>query len=479
MTDDTTWLDATAQADLVRRGDITPSELVAAAVERIEKLNPELNAVIHRQFDQAVKAARSQAVGKGPFPGVPLLLKDILAHEAGQPYHCGMRVLKDANWVEPSDSWLVERFRAAGFITLGRTNTPEMASTVTTESFAYGPTSNPWDPTRSAGGSSGGSAAAVASGMVAVAHGNDMGGSIRVPAANCGLVGLKPTRARTTLGPDFGEYFGPTTHQHVLTRSVRDSAAVLDAIAGPGVGDPFTALPSARAWAAECGVEPGRLRIGYRTALPDGAQPDPEVVTAVEATARLLEALGHDVSAVELQPLDEPTLGEAIPIAFSAWIARDLERWGQRLGRPIAPDELEPMNGFLAEMGGAITSVQYQAALEALQAWSRRMAAVWAGGVDIVVLPVTPTPPVLLGEMAPDAKDPFGLITDLVRMVTFTMPFNVTGQPAVSLPVHATASGLPVGVQLVGASHREDVLIRVASQLEQARPWAHRHPPQA
>ena len=282
-----TWLDATAQAELVRSGEVKPLELVDDAIVRIESMNPRLNAVIHERFD----AARVDAEGplpEGPFRGVPFLMKDAVCHEAGQPYHFGMRVLKELGWRAQTDTWLVERYRAAGFVSLGRTNTPEMASTVTTEPVAYGAAHNPWNVDRSTGGSSGGAAAAVASGMVAAAHGNDMGGSIRLPASFCGLVGLKPTRGRTTLGPDFGELWGPTAHEHVLTRSVRDSAAVLDAVGGPGVGDPYEIARPVRPYVRELGADPGRLRIGFRTARCDGTgESHPDVVAAVHAAAKI------------------------------------------------------------------------------------------------------------------------------------------------------------------------------------------------
>ncbi|HET6812064.1 MAG TPA: amidase [Acidimicrobiales bacterium] len=464
MTDDTTWLDATAQFELIRSGEASAKELVEAAIERIEALNPTLNAVIHASFDEA----RDR-------PGVPFLLKDVLATEAGRPYHCGLRAARDAGFRATADSWLVERYRTAGFAVLGRTNTPELATTVTTEPLAYGPTRNPWDPERTPGGSSGGSAAAVASGMVAAAHGNDMGGSIRVPAANCGLVGLKPSRGRTSLAPDFGEFWGPITHQHVLTRTVRDCAAILDATAGPAPGDPYAAAPPARPWTAEVATEPGPLRIGYRTTLPDGTAPHPEVTAAVESVARLLDALGHRVREAALPALDDPVLGETVPVMFGSVVARDAARWSTLLGHDVSPD-LEPMNATLAELGASITAVQWLAALEAVQSWSRRMAAAWSDH-DLVLLPVTPEPPLPLGEMAPDAKDPFELLGDLTRMVSFTIPFNLTGEPAISLPLYRTEAGLPIGVQVVAPMGGEDLLFRLAGQLEQARPWSHHRPP--
>jgi amidase len=477
MNDDLAWMDATAQADLVRQGSASPSELVEAAINRIEKVNPELNAVIHDLSDKAAAQAASGEVGNGPFRGVPMLMKDGLCHTAGDPFHNGMRALKEAGWREDNDTWLAARYRAAGFVFCGKTNLPELATTITTEPLAYGPTRNPWNTEYSTGGSSGGAGAAVAAGLVPVAHGNDMGGSIRFPAAHCGVVGLKPTRARNTLGPDFGEFWGPVTHEHVLTRSVRDTAAVLDATAGPGVGDPYTAPAPARPWQDEVGADPGRLRIGFRTLRRDGAgESHAECVAAVQAAARALEGLGRLVEPAALEALDHPAMSESMPMVFSSVVARDVERWSARLGRPIADDELEPMNAVLAEMGRAITATQYLAAVEGLQSWTRGVAAWWEDH-DVLVTPVSPEPPPPLGLLAPDAKDGFSLLIDTGAWVTFTFPFNITGQPAISLPLHWTADGLPVGVQLVAAAGREDVLIRVASQLEQAVPWADQHPP--
>jgi len=476
VADDFEWLDATAQAELVRAGDVTPAELVDSALARIDDRNPALNAVIHDLSDKARAAAADPALPDGPFRGVPFLLKDAVAHSAGDPYHCGMQVLKDAGWVENDDTWLVERFRAAGFVICGKTNLPELASTVTTEPRAYGPTRNPWDLSRSPGGSSGGAAAAVASGMVAVAHGNDMGGSIRFPSSMCGLVGLKPSRGRSTLGPDFGEYWAMTTHEHVLTRSVRDSAGVLDAIAGAGTGDPYTAPPPARPFLAEVGAETGRLRIGFRTECTGGLGPaHPDCVAAVAATAAALESLGHHVAPDPITALDHPRFGEAVPSLFGVFIAGDLDRWSEKLGRAVTPADVEPWNGMLAEMGAATTAVAYARAIEKLQAYCRGVAQWWDDGNDILVTPMLTEPPFELGWLGPEV-DPFEALGRLSGVTSFSMPFNATGQPAISLPLHWNDDGLPIGVQLVAAYGREDVLLRVARQLEAALPWADRHP---
>jgi amidase len=475
MTDDFAWMDATAQADLVRSGEVTPTELVEAAIARIDKLNPQLNAVIHRLDDKAMDAAKDAALPDGPFRGVPFLVKDGVCHTAGDPFHCGMQVLKDIDWHEDTDTWLAQRYRAAGFVFVGKTNLPELAASVTTEPLAYGATHNPWSLDHSPGGSSGGAAAAVAAGVVPVAHGNDMGGSIRVPSSACGLVGLKPTRGRTTLGPDFGEFWGPLTHEHVLTCSVRDSAAVLDAVSGPGPGDPYTAPPPAQPFAANLGADPGRLKVGFRTTRTDGVESNPQCVAAVHTAARLLDEFGHDVSPATVDALDTPDTG-FLGIYASA-IARDLERWSLRIGRTLAPGNLDPMNAVMAEMGQAIIGPQYLAATETAQAYSRQVASWWADGNDVLVTPTMPKPPAQLGELAPDTDDVFGTLTRMGIYAMFTSPFNITGQPAISLPLHWTDDGLPIGVQLVSAYGREDVLIRLASQLEQARPWADRRPP--
>ncbi|MCU1426140.1 MAG: Amidase [Actinomycetia bacterium] len=479
--DDLRWLDATAQADLVRSGETTPAELLDAAIERIEAANGDLNAVIHPLYEKARAAVAAGDVGGGAFRGVPFLVKDAVCHTAGDPYHCGMEALKKIDWHEADDSWLAQRFRAAGFMICGKTNLPEMATSITTEPLAYGPTHNPWDLTRTPGGSSGGSAAAVASGMVAVAHGNDMGGSIRFPASMCGIVGLKPTRARTTLGPHFGEFWGPLTHELVLTRTVRDTAGVLDAVAGPGTGDPYFAPPPSRPWVSEVGADPGRLRIGFRSRTADpvgGAESHPDCVAAVQRTATLLESLGHHVEPSKVDALDTAGL-EGFGAVLCVAIARDLDRWSARTGHPITDDDVEPSNAILAQVGRAITGPQYLAALEEMHRWSRAVAA-WWDDYDILVLPTSPEPPFALGSFDPN-RDP-SASGRMARMVTFTSPFDATGQPAISLPLHwteptADAPTLPVGVQLVAPYGREDLLLRVASQLETAAPWADRHPP--
>ncbi len=464
-------LDATAQAELVARGELKPIELVDAAIERIERVNPQLNAVIHPLFEKARAEATSPALARGPFRGVPFVVKDAVCTTAGDPYHAGMRFLKRHAYRAPHDSELARRFRAAGFVFVGKTNTPEMALSVTTEPFAYGATRNPWNLERSTGGSSGGSAATVAAGLVPVGHANDMGGSIRIPASHCGLVGLKPSRARSTLAPAFGEYWGPLTHEHVVTRSVRDSAVVLDCIAGPAAGDPYTAPPFARPLHEELSTRPGALRIGFVTAA--GSQPThPDCVAAVERTAALLAELGHRVEPARIPELDAPVMGPWIGPA----VARDLDRYAALIGEKIGPEDVEPLNWMMAEQGRAMNAVEYVKQSEAAWSWGRALSAHWGRDFDLLLTPTAAAPPPPLGELGPLAPLP-ELLGKLGAYTVFCMPFDVTGQPAISLPLHWNAEGLPVGIQLAAAYGREDVLIRIAAQLEDARPWRDQRPP--
>jgi amidase len=477
MADDLTWMDATAQADLVRRRKVSPRELVDAAIGRIEKLNPQLNAVITPLFDKARGAAASPALPDGPFRGVPFLLKDLACHSAGDPYFIGMRLLRDLRWVEQHDTYLAAKFRAAGLVFLGKTNVPELGPTPTTEPEAFGPTRNPWDPTRSSGGSSGGSAAAVASGMVPVAHANDGGGSIRIPASECGLVGLKPSRGRTSLGPDLGESWAGLIAEHVVSRSVRDTAAILDAVAGPMPGDPYVAPPPARPFREEVGADAGRLRVGVLAEIPGqlfGLHRD--CVTAVTAVARTLESLGHVVEESYPPALTQAEFGDAAVAVVAAGTARDLAYWSERTGKAIGPHDVEPMIWAVAERGRAISASEYILAVERLHAFTRRMAAWWEDGFDLLLSPTLAEPPPPLGQFTATPDNPLRGFERGVPFVTFTMPFNVTGQPAVSLPLHWNGEGLPIGVQLAAAYGREDLLIRVAAQLERASPWADRRP---
>jgi amidase len=474
MTDDFRWLDATAQADLVRTGAASARELVDAAIVRIERDNPTINAVITELFDKA-RSQTGEVDREAPFAGVPFLLKDAVCHSAGDPFHAGMRLLKDAGYVAPDDTWLAARFRAAGLLTVGKSNTPEYATSATTEPLAYGATHNPWDHQRSPGGSSGGSAAAVAAGFVPVAHANDMGGSIRIPAAFCGLVGLKPSRGRTTLGPHWGEYWGTLTHEHVVCRSVRDTARMLDAVGGPGLGDPYVAPPPLRPFALEVGAPVAPLRIGIRTRrLDTGAQAHPDCRTAVDEVARLLESLGHRVTFDPLDELNVPEIGNGLGVIIAAWLAHEMDLWAARLGRVIEPDELEPMNSLMLQRGRAMTARDYVRAVHDSQRYGRQVAR-WTERFDVIVTPTAPSPPPPLGVNGP-IPDPTHPDYDPGGPASFTVPFDITGEPAISLPLHHSAAGLPIGVQFVAPYGREDVLLRLAASLESACPWDRRHP---
>ncbi len=470
MSEDLARLDATAQAELVRSGEAKPSELIEAAIDRIEQINPELNAVIHRLYDKARAGAQSPEPGDRPFEGVPFLVKDAVCHTQGDPYHLGMRFLKEREYIAQSDTELARRFRAAGFAFVGKSNTPELAISATTEPLAYGASRNPWNLAHSTGGSSGGSAAAVAAGLVPVAHANDMGGSIRIPASFCGLVGLKPTRARSSLAPDLGEYWGPLTHEHVVTRSVRDCAAILDCIAGPAVGDPYSAPLPARPFAEELGVDPGEMKIGVVSTSPL-AEVHPHCQEAVANVARLLDQLGHHVSNVTPPGFDRMSLGPWI----QAGIARELDRWSEITGDPIGEADVEPATWMMAELGRALDGPRYVSMCEEAFSWAREVSSLWSDSLEILVTPTVPIPPPELGYLAPVVK-PTELLARLARTTIFTMPFDVTGQPAISLPLYWDDSGLPIGVQLVAGVGREDLLFRLASQLESAQPWAHHCP---
>jgi amidase len=365
-------------------------------------------------------------------------------------------------------------------VTAGRTNSPEFGSLPTTEPTAWGPTRNPWNTDHSTGGSSGGSAAAVAAGIVPVAHANDGGGSIRIPASECGLVGLKPTRARVSLGPDAGEGWMGSTIDGSVTRTVRDTAAVLDAISGPMPGDPYSAPTPTRAFLDEVGVEPGKLRIGvYTGALTPGVSPHPDVVAAVEHAAALLASLGHYVEHDAPAALGEPEFQQKFLTVISAATAADIDFFERVTGRTRGPDEVEGDNLFFAEMGKTVSAVDYIDTVQWMHGYDRRVAQWWTSihdggsGFDLLLTPTIAQPPPPIGYLS----DPVKGGERVIELLQYTAQFNVTGQPGISLQLFWNEAGLPIGVQLVAAYGREDILIRVASQLEVAQPWSGRRPP--
>ncbi|TMD86135.1 MAG: amidase [Chloroflexi bacterium] len=462
-------MDATDQASVVRNGEVSAEELVEASILQIEKLNPALNAVIHPMFEKAQDQIATVHPG-APFAGVPFLVKDILCHTAGDPYHLGMQFLRRLDHHESSDSFLAARFRAAGFVFVGKTNTSELGLQVVTEPVAYGPTRNPWQPDHTPLGSSGGAAAAVASGMASVAHATDGGGSIRLPAAACGLVGLKPTRARVSLGPGIGEVVGGVAVEHVLTRSVRDSAAILDSTAGRMPGDPYSAPPPTDSFASNVGKAPGRLRIGVIGRLPDGPEVDSECLAALESTAKLLAGLGHEVEDSWPEGLADQAVGDDFMVLWCVIAAASLEGWSQTKGTKIRQQDVEPSTWALAERGHSITATALVAARERLIVNGRKQARWWER-FDILVTPTMPQLPTRIGELTPSTEDPLENFARQLTIAAYTAPFNSTGQPALSIPAGRSASGLPIGVQVVADQYEEGSLIRLGSQLEQARPW--------
>jgi amidase len=482
MGDDLAQLDATAQAELIRTGAATPTELVTAAIERIEALQPTLNALTTNRFERALDEAKMTGDGGGksapdaPFRGVPFLVKDLAIPMEGEPEHEGMRALKESDRVAPATSHLARRWQEGGLIVLGRSSSPELGIVPTTEPAAYGPTRNPWDTDRTSGGSSGGSAAAVASGMVPAAHASDGGGSIRIPAACCGLVGLKTSRGRTSVGPGSGEIARPLSVQFAVTRTVRDAAGLLDVAAGREPGDPFVAPPPARPYRELIDQAPPSLRIGIMTTKPGSDElVHPDCVAATEATARLLEAAGHTIEVAHPAAFDSPDRMDAFIPLWSAMTASNIARWGRALGRELGEEDVEPLTWLLVEHGRSVDAVTLMDSLFSMQMFSRQFMQWWADGWDLLLTPTLGEPPPELGWLnTPD--EPFLGFGRAASFTPYSPVANQTGQPAISLPMGQGADGMPVGVHLVADWAREDLLLQVAAQLEVAAPWADRKP---
>jgi amidase len=469
--DEFAFMDATTLAELVRRREVPASELVDAAINRIEHLNPVINAVVTPMYEQAHAVAAGKLT-KGPFTGVPFLLKDMIASYAGVRMTQGSSFMRD--FVPTTDSELVVRLKHAGLIIIGKTNTPELGLLPTTEPRLFGPSRNPWDTSRSTGGSSGGSAAAVAAGLVPMAHANDGGGSIRVPASCCGLFGLKPTRARNPLGPTFGDVMSGLVAEHAVTRTVRDCATLLDATSGPDLGDPYYAPSPKRPFLKEVGADPGQLRIAFTTKAANGVPVHGDCVDAVHDAAALCAELGHEV--VEAAPsIDGGLVGRAFMTLWSVGCAWMIDGAASSMGREPVQDQFEPSTWAIYEKGRKRSAPAYLSTLTTLQSVSRIIARFFVD-YDLLLTPTLAEPPLPLGSFDSPPEDPIYAHRRTAAFTPFTLFYNITGQPAMSVPLFWNDEGLPIGVHFVGRFGDEATLFRLAAQFETAHPWANRHP---
>jgi Asp-tRNA(Asn)/Glu-tRNA(Gln) amidotransferase A subunit family amidase len=463
--------DALGLADLVRRGKVTPADLFEAAIERVEARNPSVNAVVMRLYDYG-RQAIADGLPDGPFRGVPFLLKDLTASLAGVKMTRGSRFFADAP-PPTADSEHVRRLKRAGLVIFGRTNTCELGLSLTCEPQLYGPTRSPWDLDRISGGSSGGAAAAVGARMLPMAHASDGFGSIRAPAACCGVVGLKPTRGRNTMAPYTGEGLGGLSTEHAVTLSVRDTAALLDATAGPGPGDPYAATPPARPFLEEVGADARALRVAYTKAAPNGAPVAADSLRTLDETVKLCADLGHQVE--EADPEIDRAL--VVPTFLTLAAANTVVNLASHptAGRSARADEVERVTWGTAEKGQRVSAPDYVRATQTAHRLGRQMAAFHAR-YDVLLTPGLGMLPVELGwiDMMMDDVDEYW--RRVFTFSPFTVWFNLTGQPALMLPFGRTASGFPVSVQLVAPYGSEATLFRLGAQLERARPWFDRKP---
>lgn len=463
--------DATALAELVRRREVSPGELLDEALRRLDAKNPTLNAIVN-VFEGRARAAIAAGLPDGPFSGVPFVLKDLGVDLAGEITSNGSRFFADNR--APETSEIAARYERAGLVIFGKTNTPELGLNVSTEPLLFGPTRNPWNHRHSAGGSSGGAAAAVAGGIVAVAHATDGGGSIRIPASSCGLFGLKPNRGRTPIGPPLGEGWNGLSHGHVVSKSVRDSAALLDATAGPSVGEPYAAPASQGSYLAATRRDPGRLRVRLLTTGRPGVEVDLEAVAAVTSAARLMESLGHDVEEASLDFVDWAGLMPAFGVLSGSNVAAAVRAYARAVDREPSADNLENVTLTQLALASTRNVLDYVDAVQSMHRIGRQVGA-WFTGCDIVMTPTCGVAPPALGIMNADTTDLAGWGAASSRVANFLGLFNFTGQPAMSVPLHVTAAGLPIGVQFVGGLGHEELLFSLAAQLERAAPWQHPH----
>ncbi len=464
--------DGLALAEQVRAGEISAAELVEAAIQRIESKNETLNAVVTKAYDQALDAAKAPR-GDGPFAGVPFLLKDLGGALANVPFTGGSRFFE--NDCPPADSVLVQRYKSAGLIPLGRTNTPEFGLNASTEPVLFGPTHNPWDTKRSPGGSSGGSAAAVAAGLVPLAHASDGGGSIRIPASCCGVFGMKTTRARNTMAPYLGESLAGCSVEHVVSRTVRDSAAALDVSAGPAPGDPYMAPPNKRPFQDEITTEPKRLKIAISTKAFSDVQVHPDCVAAAEHAGALCEQLGHIVEPAS-PSFDAEQLDHDYNMLFAVGASANIHQRAKTLGRELDPARFERVTWAMMEKAKSLSATDYVQLLNGLHATARKICGFFED-YDLLLTPTLAQPPVPLGHLDMMMDDLDAYTDRLWRFASFTYQFNVTGQPAMSVPLFWSDDDLPIGVQFVGGYGDEATLFQLAGQLERAASWHDRHPP--
>tara|TARA_Y100000590_G_scaffold158860_1_gene182274 strand:- start:4261 stop:5703 length:1443 start_codon:yes stop_codon:yes gene_type:complete len=462
--------DATALAKLIKGREISPLELLEDSITRCEALNPKINAVITTMYDQAIERAK-RITSEEVFSGVPFLMKDFVAEIKGVPFNEGSDFLD--GYVPEQDSYIYQKFSSSGLVTFGKTNLPEFAIGTTTEPKRFGPTLNPWNPKLTPGGSSGGAAAAVASGIVPMAHANDVGGSIRIPASCCGLVGLKPSRGRSSLGPHYGDIISGFLVEHAVTRSVRDSATLLDVTSQNTIGDPYYAPKAQSSFTKQVGVKPKPLKIGFSTVTPLGDPLDPECKRAVLETVELLSSLGHELveNAPEFNAMEFWERYTTVLASGVAWVVDD---WSRRLGRDPSPDLLEPFVFAFAERGRKVTAPEYLLALQDVQRGVRDFSQFFVDH-DLTLTSTLGQPPVALNTLT-YRGDPFELRRRTAKFSPYTYLSNATGQPAISLPLFWTEDNLPIGIHFTARYGDEATLIQLASQLEEAIPWANRRP---
>lgn len=464
--------DAVGLAELVRTGEVTPTEVLNGAIERMRAVNQAINAVVV-DLEHLARAAIDSGLPEGPLHGVPTLLKDISTQLQGVRTTAGSHLFDGAPPAD-ADSALVAAYKASGLNIFGKSNTPEFGLAPVTEPRLYGKTRNPWNLALTPGGSSGGAAAAVAAGIVPAAQASDGGGSIRIPAACCGLVGLKPSRGRISLAPN-GEGWGGMTVLNAVSRTVRDSAMFLDISCAPQTGDPY-ALPAPwRPFLEEASTPPERLRIGFTTAaLGMGRDVDAPCAEAVRDTARLCEQLGHSVEEVTLA-FDFASAVSAGGVLVAANVADTIDREAERRGRPAAPEEVEKLTWLTYQRGQTVTGANYVRALSIMHKFGRELAGAFEQ-CDVILLSTLGSLPISLGALDANAEDFSAYMEQFYSFVPNTQAFNASGLPAISLPLSWSEDGLPIGLQFAAGYGREDLLFRLAGQLEEARPWRHRCP---